>query len=288
MVREKSRLFTFGCSFTDYNWDTWANLLAENYTDHVQHGRPGAGNQYIYFRVMQEIYLQNISPEDTVVIMWTSILRYDLYKFQNLGWTTSGNVVGTYPDEVVDKIFDAVGWYKRDTALIHGVRLALDTIGCKYEFLSMMPLAEPVRALGIDLKEIEVSKEYTPVDSISGSEHHIYDWFTDTLDMVKPSVYEIVFNNDWYSRAEEHYGSNTIHYNKIRGESWPSIEDLSENCVKKEDMSEEVQEEMCLLFKVRDVQDIIDKKLYTCGDMHPTTEMHREYLNTVLPDWETW
>ncbi len=288
MVREKSRLFTFGCSFTDYKWDTWANLLAENYTDHVQHGRAGAGNFYIYVRVMQEIYSQNINPEDTVVIMWTSVLRYDIYKFGKLGWVTNGNVVGTYPDEVVDKIFDAVGWYKRDTALIHGVRLALDTIGCKYEFLSMMPLAEPVKALGIDLREVEVSKEYTPVDSVNGSEDHIYDWFSDTLDMVKPSVYEIVFNNDWYSRAEEHYGSNNLHYNVIRGESWPSIEDLSENRVKKEDISNEVQEEMCLLFKVRDVQDIIDKKLYMCGDMHPTTEMHREYLNTVLPDWETW
>ena len=280
-----SKLFTFGCSFTNYNWDTWADLLAENYTNHIQHGRPGAGNQYIYFKVMQEIYLQNISPEDTVVIMWTSILRYDLFKQKNLGWTTNGNVVGTLPDEFIDNIFDTVGWYKRDTALIHGVRLALDTIGCKYEFLSMMPLAEPVKALGISLKEV---KKYTPVKSLNSTDTTINYYFCSSLNIIKPSVYEIIFNNDWYSRAEEHYGSNTIHYNKIRGESWPSIEDLSENRVKKEDMSEEVQEEMCLLFKVRNVQDIIDKKLYMCGDMHPTTEMHREYLNTVLPDWETW
>jgi len=283
-----SKLFTFGCSFTNYKWDTWADLLGKNYTTHVQHGRSGAGNFYIYFRVMQEIYSQNINPEDTVVIMWTSILRYDLYKFQNLGWTTNGNVVGTLHDEFIDNIFDTVGWYKRDTALIHGVRLALDTIGCKYEFLSMMPLAEPVKALGLGLKEVKTSKKYTPVDSVPVSKDHIYDWFLDTLNMVKPSVYEIVFNNDWYSRAEEHYGSNNVHYTKIRGEDWPSIEDLSENRVKKECISEEVQEEMCLMFKVRDVQDIIDKKLYMCGDMHPTTEMHREYLNTVLPDWETW
>jgi hypothetical protein len=152
----------------------------------------------------------------------------------------------------------------------------------------MMPLAEPVKALGIEITEIKTSKKYTPVDSHIATDTTMNGWFGASLNIIKPSVYEVIFNYDWYSRAEEHYGSNTIHYNKIRGESWPSIEDLSENCVKKEDILEEVQEEMCLLFKVRDVQDIIDKKLYTCGDMHPTTEMHREYLNTVLPDWETW
>ena len=281
------KLFTFGCSFTKYKWKTWADLLAENYTDHVEHGKPGSGNFLIYYRVMQEIYSQNISPQDTVVIMWTSVLRNDLYKFEKLGWVSNGNVSGTYTEECMDKVFDTVGWYKRDTALIHSVRLALDAIGCKYEFLSMMPLAEPVTSMGIDLIEVNTAKKYRPINTWTSSKTVLNNWFSETLDMIKPSVYEIVFNNDWYSRAEEHYGSNVGHYNEIRGNSWPTLEELLESRVKKEDILEEVQEEMCLMFN-RDVEDIIDKKLYICGDMHPTTEMHREYLNTVLPDWETW
>jgi len=286
-----SKLFTFGCSFTKYQWPTWADLLAENYTTHIQHGSPGVGNFHIYFRVMQEVSMGNICPEDTVVIMWTSILRYDLFIHDPAGsgkWKSQGNILnGDYNQECIDKFFDPVGFYKRDVSLIHGIKLILDSIGCKYEFLSAMPLQDPILDLGFIITNVEKSSD---VKSWPSTDYDVSEWFSESLGIIKPSVYEIIYNKNWYSRINEHYGFHTheYDYNKVRGVEWPTIEDLTANRVKKEEILEEIQQEMCLIFNVRDVQKIIDEKLYMCKDMHPTTEMHREYLNTVLPDWETW
>ena len=52
--KKPTRIFTFGCSFTDYIWPTWANIIAYdlNIPFH-NYGRGGAGNQFIFNTIMQ-------------------------------------------------------------------------------------------------------------------------------------------------------------------------------------------------------------------------------------------
>ena len=50
-MENKKRLFTFGCSFTQYNWPTWADILGrslhqEGWEFH-NIGRAGTGNMQI-------------------------------------------------------------------------------------------------------------------------------------------------------------------------------------------------------------------------------------------------
>ena len=46
-ISNPKRLFTFGCSFTDYRWATWANILAyELDCEFHNFGKSGAGNQF--------------------------------------------------------------------------------------------------------------------------------------------------------------------------------------------------------------------------------------------------
>ena len=47
---EPKRIFTFGCSFTNYLWSTWANILGYEFreAEFYNFGKSGAGNQYIF------------------------------------------------------------------------------------------------------------------------------------------------------------------------------------------------------------------------------------------------
>ena len=43
------RFFAIGCSFTEWFWPTWANIIAEEHPhlEFKSYAKPGAGNLYI-------------------------------------------------------------------------------------------------------------------------------------------------------------------------------------------------------------------------------------------------
>jgi hypothetical protein len=72
-----SRLFTFGCSFTNYRWSTWADCLAPEFDEFKNWGQSGAGNPYIFNSVMEADQQYIFNSTDTVVVCWTNIMRED-------------------------------------------------------------------------------------------------------------------------------------------------------------------------------------------------------------------
>jgi hypothetical protein len=75
MFNYQGRLFTFGCSFTQYIWPTWADILAREFEYYENWGSSGAGNQYI-FHSLVECYQRNLlNSNDT--ISW--INNYQLF-----------------------------------------------------------------------------------------------------------------------------------------------------------------------------------------------------------------
>jgi len=96
-----SRLFTFGCSFTNYSWPTWADFLGLEFDYFENWGVPGIGNVAIANRVTECFVKNNITPEDTVVIQWSNYLRNDYHLFEDANnrdldnnWKTKGNKFG--------------------------------------------------------------------------------------------------------------------------------------------------------------------------------------------------
>ena len=65
-----SRLFAFGCSFTNYRWSTWADCLAPEFDSFENWGQAGAGNHYIFNSVMECDQRHNFGAGDTVVVCW--------------------------------------------------------------------------------------------------------------------------------------------------------------------------------------------------------------------------
>ena len=190
-----SRLFTFGCSFTGWEWWTWADIVAGtrnwydspdgNYDYWENFAVPGAGNQLIFNKLIHAITEHNICDTDTVMIMWTNVSRED--RFINGNWKTEGNVFtnGFYDDEFIKKYVDIIGYYERDIPTMHAAQMLLDHIGCKNKIMSMVDVVN-----------------YGQYDNFDYSDKikHLTDKFSDSLQRILPSVHDVVFNYDYSSR----------------------------------------------------------------------------------------
>ncbi len=85
------RIFTFGCSFTEYTWPTWADVLAVQSKIPVFNGaRAGMGNPGIACRIVEYDQKFKFTDKDLILVMWTSWTREDRYIKDN--WISAGNV----------------------------------------------------------------------------------------------------------------------------------------------------------------------------------------------------
>lgn len=85
------RLFVFGCSFSQYMWPTWANIVAYDLKMPLYNfAFAGLGNVGIMQRVMEADFKFSFTPEDKIIIMWTSWSRDD-YVMAHGMWSNSGS-----------------------------------------------------------------------------------------------------------------------------------------------------------------------------------------------------
>ena len=76
-----NRFFVIGCSFTEWHWPTWANLIAEEHPhlEFISFAKPGQGNTYISTMLNQLSYSHNLCETDLVGILWSTFHRRDYY-----------------------------------------------------------------------------------------------------------------------------------------------------------------------------------------------------------------
>lgn len=179
------KFLAFGCSFTSYIWPTWADILAQNFDSYENWGSIGGGNQFIFNSIVEALVRGHIKENDTVGIMWTNVSREDRYVDHE--WVTPGNI---YTQEIYDKKFvakfaDTRGYYIRDLAVIYATEKLLRHHGCNFFFLSMVPIYNPVQY-----------EHHT----VSNEIHDLLKSYQPIIDQVRSSVYEVIFNFNWWSR----------------------------------------------------------------------------------------
>ena len=121
------RIFCFGCSFTEYTMPTWADILKLHFkntsTEVYNFGKGGAGNYYIFNRIVEKSLEYNFTKDDLILIQWSGVFRED--RFKDGGWNTPGNILTqpTYSKSVVKNwFFDEEGMLKRDYSYIHVIQ----------------------------------------------------------------------------------------------------------------------------------------------------------------------
>jgi hypothetical protein len=262
MIIDK-RFFTFGCSFTQYIWPTWADILGRQYKIYQNWGQCGAGNSFIFYSLMECHKRNTITRDDVVMIMWTYIGREDRW-VKDKKWITPGSIYNQqiYSEEFVAKFADPTGYLIRDMAHLTAAKTILDNIGCEYKFFSTVPFNVP---------DDNIFKIFSVDDKIT-------KLYADELAAVKPSVYEAIFNCDWYSR-QGHVDIKWLRseYNAICGDNWPTWERFANQDfagvpnIVREEIDEKYEFSRCLLFR---------------SDKHPIPAEHLLYLNTVAPEIE--
>ena len=272
----KKRLFTFGCSFTNYIWPTWADIVSNDYDYSENWGQRGGGNKYIYFSLIECHQRNNITADDTVMIMWSSQARED--RFLKGKWHTPGSVYNSdYSDEFIEEYTDTTGYLLDTVTYIQGSYHLLDSIGCKKHFFSILPLdVSTERWLNIPPKlNLSISSKILKLYSL-------------VLKHMKPSVYETVFNSDWHSRddkiiprpaSEWKSWTDTLHKNYINnaGKNWPAFDDFFNDTL--DNVESHILEEIDKQFGFIEIRDWV--KLLKRSDTHPTPIEHLEYLNCI-------
>ena len=135
-----STLYTFGCSFTQYKWPTWADYLhAGGLANKYQNwGLPGGSNDFIFHSVVNCDMKNKITSEDLVVVMWSQTNRLSDYT-NNQGWTLLGNAYLYQPKERM-KYYSEDKAMLEQTSYIHAVTKICKANGCNLKMFSVEPI----------------------------------------------------------------------------------------------------------------------------------------------------
>lgn len=182
-----NRFFSFGCSFTQYKWPTWADILGKEFELFQNWGKSGAGNHFIFNSLIECHARNKITKNDTVGVMWTNMMRED--RFIDY-WATPGNIYsqGLYDDGFVKRFITVKGCYIRDLAFMSAVDQLLSSIGCQYFFLSMVDLSNP-----LNYGKKNASDEIKDVIEL----------YPLTVNKIKPSIHNVIFNYNWESKGKK-------------------------------------------------------------------------------------
>ena len=296
----QTRLFTFGCSFTQYCWPTWADILGRGFDYYENWGGCGGGNQFIFNSLIECNLKNKLQQTDTVIIMWSSITRLDRYF--NHSWHPTGNFLHPAALDATDThirdIFDYRGLLIRDLAVIEAAVGLLESIGCNYQFHTMIP---------ISLVEKPSIEKYDNSNIID-----VLDLYKDTINKIKPSVYTTIYNSDWWSLPSvsilycQSYNYRTElmnfkeYYNNIANKDWPPYDDFIKNNLISIDTS--VLDELKKLelhnkytniiklnkknsSRLKQIRDIFSLK-DDPPDQHPLPETHLKYIQLAMPEYK--
>lgn len=147
--KQYKRFFAFGCSFTNYAWPTWADIIGQDIPVYENWGARGGGNHFIFNSVVEAHTRHNFTKDDLVIIMWSSVSREDRYNNGKWLHATIDHQEEIYGTEWLKRFaVDARSHLVHDLAYIKSTQVLLNSTGCDWTNFVMHPIikANPKRA----------------------------------------------------------------------------------------------------------------------------------------------
>lgn len=129
--KKYKRFFTFGCSFTNYMWPSWADIVHNEMpnAEFFNFGISGSGNTLISYRIAEANNRYVFTDTDLIMVMFTTYCREDRWisperadqiNAPGPGWQACGNIFNNelYPKNWVRDFADETGYLIRDAAVI--------------------------------------------------------------------------------------------------------------------------------------------------------------------------
>lgn len=201
--RKPKRIFTFGCSFTNYVWGTWANIIGYEFNDCEwwDFGKSGAGNQFISLMITQADAYYQFTEDDLVLVNWTNISREDRYQVDKVKlddnpgavqeiegrWITPGNIFSQneFDQDFVSKWANMTYYAMRDFSTIAMSYEYLKNTNCQFHFMQMCEISETLDQWEGQTKNVIDEKIKTVID--------LYQPY---LQKILPSFYRVLWNDD--------------------------------------------------------------------------------------------
>ena len=215
------RLFSFGCSFTNYAWSMWPEIIAYDLEIPLyNYGRSGSGNQFIANCITQANAKYKFNEDDLIIICWTNICRED--RWIRGDWKTPGNLYTQeqYDQKWIKKYIDPLGLLIRDLSSIHLINNYLKSVKCQYHFLSMLDIVKSSDQWNNDVD----FKSFKKLDPDSGQDLDVLDtllgYYKNDIDQIKKSFYEVLWNNDIANKLDNEW--RKFNGNFHDGHPWPT------------------------------------------------------------------
>ena len=138
--RPVKRFFAFGCSFTNYYWAMWPEVVKQELGDveFYNMGVPGAGNLFIAHQIYDANEVYQFDEHDLIMVCWSAVYRNDW--FIDDKWFCEGNMY--YPGQrngmLPDSLKDINHYVIRDASVITGVCKFLESLPSQSHQMSMV------------------------------------------------------------------------------------------------------------------------------------------------------
>lgn len=215
---------------------TWADILGSQFSEYQNWGQAGGGNKYIYHSLMEADQRHRFGSTDTVVVCWTNIMRDDRY-VKERGWITLGNIA-TSPIFTKEFIADSVcerGYLLETLNLIKGAKETLQNRGCKWRFLSMVPIMQPDNN---DDRKLDYND--------------ITDVYQDVIDCILPSFTDILGHAFWERNKEKRhrYPNGGFDYHPTTEEALTYLDSVLPNWITNQPLRDKIKQEPIVWNKV--------------------------------------
>lgn len=185
----KSKLVTFGCSFTDsWPWPSWSDWMAYYYDDYEKLARGGTGNRAIFHSIVKYLSSKDSFINEQFVVQWSGIVREDRYDKQvdTPEYLGVGNILHNfkYDKEFVDEHFSFLQNTTETINYIYAAKHLLKTHKVNYVMTFMLDpridpfLGEP--GFNMNFSPITKKESVKIKNELSRLTYIIDDKFTDS------------------------------------------------------------------------------------------------------------
>jgi hypothetical protein len=201
------RIFTFGCSFTEYSWPTWADMILYK-REGVNYGICGGGYEQIMSSLVQCDIDYKLTKDDYIFIVYPNFLRWDAPTYPK--WLCYGNAITSPWLESKDKLWNIEGmvyknlnWmYMINEFLLHkGVTFRYGSITKIFKYLENY-FFDDYQVEGDVLKHLKYIESHIPL---------LTDFYTDMYgdqndDNQWKSTKVWKDRGEYHPRPKHHYG----------------------------------------------------------------------------------
>jgi hypothetical protein len=257
MYNLNGRLFTFGCSITQYDWPTWADIAGTKWKKFENWGEAGAGNSFIFNSIIECDLQHHFDAQDTVAIMWTAPARHDNFSVNR--WSHNIQIFNT--DNPLAHSID--GYWLTTFSYIYAIDQMLTNRKIPYIMMSWM--------------------DYSSLDS------KFHDLFHNTLNKIRHIPIPVQAKQIMKIANVDGLAKNL--YDALHGPDWPSLQNIQDN---KYSTTPEIQKEIDNFWQLLKNDPRVKISYSSHMDRHPLPTEHLKIAKQIFPnlqfdsDTETW